>query len=304
MALDGDYINLVEFILEAVQHLDKTYKPAQTWSERICEQVPQESETTTFSYGEEPVHVQVVHRIGFDPETLEHTEDDVLVACNGLSENMRLELQAIRSHNDKRSLEVRLRGPEGSIDKIMESYQKRFDKEQAPEDNRLMTYLGIARAAVKLKAWRAAEFNAQQALQHDPNNPEALVYLGLARAAQGFEPEGENQILASITLNPRNADAYYHLGRVVLRQGRCILASNAFKQGLAIEPNSHPLLYHLGKALECLGNPEEALEYYRQALQNKPSATMSWGLSGNDFASEATKAIKRIQQMAKEPVNP
>ena len=153
MALDGDYINLVEFILEAVQHLDKTYKPAQTWSERICEQVPQESETTTFSYGEEPVHVQVVHRIGFDPETLEHTEDDVLVACNGLSENMRLELQAIRSHN-----------------------------EQAPEDNRLMTYLGIARAAVKLKAWRAAEFNAQQALQHDPNNPEALVYLGLARA--------------------------------------------------------------------------------------------------------------------------
>lgn len=304
MALDGDYINLVEFILEAAQHLDKTFKPTQTWSERVCEQAPQESETTTFAYGEEPVDIQVVHRIGFERETLDHTEDDVLVVCNGLPVSMRLELQALRLLDNQRFLEIRLEGPEEATDRIMEIYQKRFGKQQVPEDNRFMMSMGIARAAVKLNAWRTAEFNAQQALLHDPNNPEALVYLGVAKAAQGFEPEGESQILASITLDPKNAYAYYHLGRIVLRQGRCILASNAFKQGLEIEPNNHHLLYHLGRALECLGNAEEALDYYQQALQNKPSASLSSGFSGGDFASEAAEAIKRIRQTMREPVNP
>jgi hypothetical protein len=295
-ALDGEYINLVEFVLEAVQHLDESFRPAQVWSERICEQAIQESETTTFAYGEEPVQIRVMHRISFEPDTLDHTEDEVLVSCNGLPENMHLEMQALRTHPHDRFLEIRVTGPEAATNIILESYQSRFGGEGIPDDSGLLMYLRTAKTAATLNAWRAAEFNAQRVLEHEPNNPEALMYLGIARAAQGFEPEGENQILASITLDPRNAVAYYHLGRVVLRQGRCLLASNAFKQGLAIEPTNHPLLYHLGKALECLGSPEEAISYYQQALQNRPGRSLISSFSGTDFTSEATEAINRIRQ--------
>jgi aspartate beta-hydroxylase len=145
--------------------------------------------------------------------------------------------------------------------------------------------------AIWNEQWRAADTRIHEYLKHEPNDPDALMYLGVSKAAQGYEPEGEHHILASLTFNPRNKTAYYYLGIIVLEQGRCILASEAFKKGLSIDPTNHALQYQLGRALERLGNSEEALDAYRQSLSYSPDRD----LSDNDFSAKSKEAIRRLK---------
>lgn len=151
--------------------------------------------------------------------------------------------------------------------------------------------MGEIREAIRDQAWRTADLKIHEYLKHEPNDPDAMMYLGISRAAQGFEPEGEHLLLASLTFNPRNKEAYYHLGIIVMEQGRCILASEAFRKGLSIDSTSHALLYQLGRALERLNNIEESLDAYQQALNHGPNIEKS----GDDFTSETKKAIKRLR---------
>ncbi len=158
-------------------------------------------------------------------------------------------------------------------------------------EEELSRLISSMRDAIGIQAWRSADLTAREVLKHKPNDPDALMYLGVARAAQGYEPEGEHHLLASLTFNPHNKDAYYHLGLIVLEQGRCILASEAFRKGQSIDPTNHRLLYQLGRALERLGNLDEALGAFQQALQYGPDPE----LAEIDFTIESEKAIIRIQ---------
>ncbi len=162
--------------------------------------------------------------------------------------------------------------------------------ENAPNQANPLDLLRIIKDMVRSSAWRAVEQTSLTLLQRIPNNAEALMYLGIARAGQGFEPEGETLLLTSLTFDPQNKDAYYHLGIIVLEQGRCMLASEAFRKGLSIDPTSHPLQYQMGRALERLGNHEESLVAYQQALIHTPKNGQS-----DDFTSEAKAAIARLQ---------
>ena len=165
--------------------------------------------------------------------------------------------------------------------------------EESLNEEELSKLISAMRDAIGIQGWRSADLKAREVLKHKPNDPDALMYLGVARAAQGYEPEGEHHLLASLTFNPHNKDAYYHLGLIVLEQGRCILASEAFKKGVSIDPTNHALLFQLGRAFERLGNLDKALEVYEQALQNKPNP----GLEEVDFSLEIEKAIKRVQRV-------
>ncbi len=163
--------------------------------------------------------------------------------------------------------------------------------EESLNEEELSKLISAMRDAIGIQGWRSADLKAREVLKHKPNDPDALMYLGVARAAQGYEPEGEHHLLASLTFNPHNKDAYYHLGLIVLEQGRCILASEAFRKGQSIDPTNHRLLYQLGRALERLGNLDDALDSYKQALQNKPNPE----LDEIDFSLESEKAIIRLR---------
>jgi TolA-binding protein len=289
---DGEYATLVEFALEASQLLDRSYKPASIWSERVTEGAPEKSETTHFSFGVEPNIMQICHEKNYG-------DDNVVVTCTGLPQGMQLELNVRRVGQESRKIEIYVTGPDSSVEMILERFEKRFERGHVPQEKELEYSLQTARAAITVHAWRAAEQNAQQALRHDPVNPEAMMYMGIAKAAQGYEPEGEGLLLASLTLDPQNAETYYNLGLIVLKQGRCILANNAFSRGLAIEPTSHTLLYHLGQTFERLGALNEALEAYYQALRHSPNSNQVWELTGMDFTLETKDSITRIQGMSK-----
>jgi len=163
--------------------------------------------------------------------------------------------------------------------------------EDAQDKKTLMQLIREIREGIRNQSWRTADLKIHEYLRQEPNDPDALMYLGISRAAQGFEPEGEQLLLASLTFNPRNKDAYYNLGLIVMNQGRCIFASEAFRKGLSIVPDNHARLYPLGRALERLGNVEESLDAYQQALNHDPDPENP----GDDFTSETRLAIEYLQ---------
>jgi tetratricopeptide (TPR) repeat protein len=292
--LDGEYVTLVEFVLEAARTLDLSFNPKRVWSEKSTECIPNESETTRFSLGEKPFLVEIIYRKSYRHGVDSH-EEDTAVVCQGLKEGLSLELCTVRSHSEPRFIEIRVSGNQSDLDLVLKEFEKRFRNEHIPHEKQPEYSLRIAEAASLIGAWRIAELNAQEVFKYDPNNTVALMYLGVAGAEQGFEPEGENQLLASLTLDPKNAQAYYYLGVIVMRQARCILASNAFQKGLTINPTSHPLHYRLGQALERLGNLDEALESYNQALRYRPDMSKGWVHIESDFTKEAMESIDRVK---------
>jgi tetratricopeptide (TPR) repeat protein len=159
------------------------------------------------------------------------------------------------------------------------------------DESNLMILMTSIKNAIRSKQWRAADTLILEYLRRVPNNPDALMYLGISKAGQGYEPEGEHHLLASLTFNPRNKVAYYYLGVIVMEQGRCILASEAFRKGLDIDPDNHSLHYQLGRALERLGNHEEALQAYEQVLNTDPSMS----IDNSDFITQSQEAIARLQ---------
>ncbi len=295
-ASDGEYAILVEFAIQAAKFLDPTFKPLESWSERVREDVPGEQDTVSFYYGEEHAIVSILYRKGYEPNARIHAEDEVIVTCRGLPEGMKIELRVARFNTDSRFIEMSVAGPEKPVNIILEGFEKQFNTNHIPEERNIEYTLRNARAAMQIHAWRVVELNAQKALNCEPYNSDAMMFLGIAKAFQGYEPEGENLLLTSLTLNPRNVDAYYNLGLIVLNQGRCILASDAFKKGLSIEPTYHPLHYQLGRALERLGELSKALEAYQGALKHRPIPEEVWQYSGNDFTTATIESITRINE--------
>ena len=125
-AEDGEYTDLVEFALEAAQLLDRSYKPVGTYSEKVTETLPHESDTNTFFYGEEPTNIKVLYKIGYESIAYGHAVDEVIVICNGLPQGMHLELQVLRDYSNPRFIEIRATGPEEVINLILERFENRF----------------------------------------------------------------------------------------------------------------------------------------------------------------------------------
>ncbi len=299
-AADGEYTALVDFILQAVKILHPEFKPPNQWSEKELEREPYTVDCTRSNYGDSSSGITVTHRIEYEQKTSGHAVDEVTVNCYGLPEEKLLELKVTRSYHDPRFIEIRIRGTEEECESITDGFVSVFKQGIITDTETIMMYLKNAKSAIRIQAWRAAEFNALEYLKYEPNNPEALMYLGVARSAQGFEPEGENLLLASLTLDPRNHEAYYNLGVLVMKQGRCLLARDSFQKGLEISPNNHPLLYQLGLAQERLNAFSEALDVFQNALENSPNPDQTWGFSGMDYTEEAKEAIERINSKLRE----
>jgi Flp pilus assembly protein TadD len=68
------------------------------------------------------------------------------------------------------------------------------------------------------------------------------------------------------------AETHNGLGYVLAHQGRGDEAIVEFRKAIDIDPKFTPAYNNLAQALEQNGNLEEAAEYYRRSLDEKPSA--------------------------------
>jgi len=127
-----------------------------------------------------------------------------------------------------------------------------------------------------------AEANYQRALAIDPNQFEALHFLGLLEAQRGRLAEADRLVERSLSINGMRAEAHSNHARILRQLGRPLDAVARCDRALALNPFLVDALILRGNALRDLMRLAEALATVDRALSinpNEPLAHYNRGLA-------------------------
>jgi len=109
----------------------------------------------------------------------------------------------------------------------------------------------------------------KRGIQYRPTNPE--INAAFARHLEGVTDDARTRIGAVLTANPNNAEALYYLGRIDLDQKKYDEAASRLSQAAKLDPKLPNVQAHLAMAYLGLGQPRNALD----ALRNLDAQTSS-----------------------------
>ncbi len=130
-------------------------------------------------------------------------------------------------------------------------------------------------------SFREAEQLYQAVLGKQPENFDALHFLGILRAQQGDAGAAAGLISRAIELNPRSADARSNLGNVFLQLRRFPDAVACYERALEIDPALVGAIFSRGYALQELGLHGDAVASYDRVLTRQPAHVPSLFNRGN-----------------------
>ena len=156
------------------------------------------------------------------------------------------------------------------------SYQQRFSDstvaltralEVNPDDTdariRLGYFLGAPQQML-VPDLSASKRQFEKVLEIEPNNPEAMLQLGLAEFRLGEADKAAERFENIIQNYRRHSGAYYYLGVYHLRHGNLEAAVTNFKESLRLKPRDPETLWNLWTAYSKLGGyPEELPEEFK-----------------------------------------
>ncbi len=127
--------------------------------------------------------------------------------------------------------------------------------------------------------WRGngaeAECALRRAVQMDPNNPDARLFLSIILGYSGQGDEGADCVQMAMRLNPHPTTFYFFaLGVCRFVQERYEEAVTAFKKGLELSPGFTPNADHLTATYGILGRIEDAALYRAAVLSRQPAETV------------------------------
>ena len=115
-----------------------------------------------------------------------------------------------------------------------------------------------------------AETIYRQILSRDPEQPDALHFLGVLAHQSGQHQTAFDLIRQSLALRPDCIDAYSNLGLVLKSQGKLQDAIDCYRHALTLGPDYPELHYNLAVMLKASGKLDEAIVSYRRALTLRP----------------------------------
>lgn len=214
----------------------------------------------------------------------------------------------------------------------------------SPEPVHMMSTYEAVRLAIEFhRNGRLGEAEAlyRRVLEADPDQPDALHYLGVLSHQTGRSDEAIDKIQRSLELVPDNAPAHNNLGNIYKELGRFEEARERYERVIALRPDSadsynnlatvfralemfpeaekacrraidldpkHPDAYHnLGNALFKMNRQEEAADAYRRSIALKPDQGSAYHslaayLAHNERYAEAAKVLR--EWLVYEPDNP
>jgi predicted O-linked N-acetylglucosamine transferase (SPINDLY family) len=116
----------------------------------------------------------------------------------------------------------------------------------------------------------------------DFHNNLAEAYLALQRI-----PEAVASYRRALELKANYAEAHYNLGNVLKDQGKLDEAIACYRRAIALKPDSAEAHNNLGIALKDQGNLDDAIACYRRALELKPEFFEAHNNLGNAFRDQA-----------------
>jgi protein O-GlcNAc transferase len=117
-----------------------------------------------------------------------------------------------------------------------------------------------------------AEAAYREMLAVDPENIDALHFLGVISHQRGEHGGAAELISRALGRNPSNAPAHNNLGNALGAQGKLNEAVVSYLNALALDPDYVDALVNLGAALRAQGKPDRALACYQRALALAPDA--------------------------------
>jgi len=120
----------------------------------------------------------------------------------------------------------------------------------------------------KTGRYREAIAEMEKVLKIDPDNAEALNFIGYTYADRGINLEqAEQMIKKALTLKPGSGYIVDSLGWVYFRQERINEAISSLQEAAAALPEDAAIAEHLGDAYAKAGQRDKALDVYRKALK-------------------------------------
>jgi predicted TPR repeat methyltransferase len=122
---------------------------------------------------------------------------------------------------------------------------------------------------------RRGEFGEAEAiylavLEADPDNTDALHYLGVLRHQQGRSILAVDLVCRAIEIRPDYVDALNNLGNIYQQLGSPAEAARVYKAALELQPDHPEALRNRGKALRKLERLEQCADAYRRAIEQEP----------------------------------
>ena len=145
-----------------------------------------------------------------------------------------------------------------------------------------LLYDALARLELQIHGYSEAQGAAEQALEIDPADEEAVQYLANAQAAQGNGSGAINTWQGWINAHAEDGDAVAMLAQMQEQQGHIDQAIASYRQALRIKPGiglaENNLAYLM---VENHGNVDEALNLAQDARRNLPDQpgtedTLAW----------------------------
>ena len=107
-------------------------------------------------------------------------------------------------------------------------------------------------------------------LKFDPDNADALHFLGLLHYQQGDPLQASELIRKALATKPSYAEAHSNLGVALAALGKSDEAIAAYRRAIAIKPDFAEAHNNLGNALAALGKADDAVIAYRSSIAIKP----------------------------------
>ena len=148
-----------------------------------------------------------------------------------------------------------------------------------PDNPQALHYLGIL--AHQLGKNEIAAALIHKALNCSPDYVEAHINLGITLKAQGKLDEAVASFQRALTLKPDDAVAHYNLGNTFKEQGNLNEAIICYRQTLTLKPDYVEAFYNLANILHEQGKPAEAAACYRQVLILRPEYAEAHSNLGN-----------------------
>jgi Flp pilus assembly protein TadD len=179
--------------------------------------------------------------------------------------------------------EAALADSAGSRSELARSFTRtsRFDKAEAmledaigkdPKSARLWLELAFARE--RRKDVPGAEKAAQQSLDIDPRNGQALNFLGYLYADYKVNVDRAVPLIEqALALDPDNPYYIDSLGWAYYRLGRLEDARGQLERAIALGGDEPEVLEHLGDVYVALARKDDAKSLYQKALQLDPTKT-------------------------------
>jgi tetratricopeptide (TPR) repeat protein len=142
----------------------------------------------------------------------------------------------------------------------------------------------------------------QAAIQAAPDKADAHFNLAAALNAKGDFAGAATQFGEACRLRPEDVEARENLGLAQLYDGKMAEAARQFREVLRVRPDAGAH-YHLGLALDSLGQAEESVVHYREAVRLSPNTPLylndlAWFLATKSKAElrNGAEAVRLAEQ--------